>query len=290
MSATPFQVRQLGDTFFAEIDGLDLSKPLDDEIIDAIRDTFHRHSIVLFRGQTLTETQQINFTKRFGGLYDHVMGQFAHPVYPDVLVVSNIIENGKQIGLADAGKLWHADLSYRDPGSWGAMLYAREVPDVGGDTLFADTIAAYEALPDALAQKVRGLRATHSYLNSHKRLKQTYGARPDLTEDQLKQLENVTHPVVIVHPGNGRKALYVSEGFTIGIVDLPEEEGQTLLDDLNAHITQERFVYRHRWEKGDLLFWDNRSTIHKASGGYSWPEHRRLMHRTTLKGYPLESA
>jgi len=283
------KVKRLGETFFAEVEGVDLSQDLDESTITAIREAFYQHSILLFRGQMLTEAEQIAFTKRFGDLYDHVMGQFAHPQYPDVLVVSNILENGKQIGLADAGRLWHADLSYRSPGSWGAMLYAREVPNSGGDTLFADTIAAYEELPDHLAKQIQGRKAIHSYLDSHRRLKQTYASRPELTEDQLKQLQEVMHPLAFVHPGNGRTGLYVSEGFAVQVEGLPEDESRALLDALNAHVTQERFIYRHTWKLGDLLFWDNRSTIHKATGGYAWPD-RRLMHRTTLKGVPLQAA
>lgn len=289
MTAARFDVHRLGETFFAEISGLDVSKPQSDATIDAVKEAFHDHSILLFRGQNLTEQQQIAFTRRFGVLYDHVMGQFAHPVYPDVLVVSNIIENGKQIGLADAGRLWHSDLSYRSPGSWGAMLYAREVPEEGGDTLFADTIAAYEALPGDLAERIKGRTAVHSYLNSHRRLKQEYAVRPELTAAQLEQLHDVQHPLSFRHPGNGRTGLYVSEGFAVGIADLPEDQGQKLLADLNAHVTQDRFIYRHKWQAGDLLFWDNRSTLHKATGGYAWPQ-RRLMHRTTLKGHPLQAA
>jgi len=289
MTSVPFEVRPLGKTFFAEIIGLDLSQPFDDATFAAVKEAFYRHSTLLFRGQSLTETQQLDFTRRFGPLYDHVMGQFAHPTYPDVLVVSNIIENDKPIGLADAGRLWHADLSYRDPGSAGAMLYAREIPPQGGDTLFADSLAAYEALPPDLAARIKGRNAVHSYLSSHYRLKETYQTRPDLTAEQLEQLDEVVHPLAFIHPGNGRTGLYVSEGFAVRVEGLEEEDSRALLDALNAHVTEERFLYRHQWQVGDLLFWDNRSTIHKAAGGYAWPQ-RRLMHRTTLKGEPLQAA
>ena len=282
-------VRPVGQTFVAEVEGVDLSQPLDDAIIAAITHAFNSYSILVFRDQDLTEDQHIAFTRRFGELYDHILGQFAHPNYPDILVVSNIIENGRNIGLADAGRLWHADLSYRQPSSTGSMLYAREIPSSGGDTLFADTIGAYEALPDVQKHKVRGLYAVHEYLTSYSRHQQEHHVRPQLTEAQLGQLREVIHPIAFVHPGNGRIGLYVSDGFTVRIVGLPEKKGRALLHELNAHVTQERFQYRHRWRKGDLVFWDNRSTIHLATGGYALPE-RRLLHRTTLKGPALKPA
>lgn len=285
----PFTVTPLADTFVAEIGGLDLSQPLDDATIAALRDAWHRHSILVFRGQTLTEAQQVAFTRRFGDLYDHLLSQFLHPEQPELLVVSNILENGKPIGLLDAGRLWHADLSYLQQPSAGAMLYAREVPDQGGDTLFADTIAAYEALPEDVKDRLKGKRALHRFIESYEKLAKLNPLRPKLTDAQRAKLEDSVHPVAFVHPGNGRTGLYVSEGFSSRILGIPEAESRALLDRLYAHSTEDRFVYRHRWRQGDLVFWDNRSTIHLATGGYALPQ-RRLMHRSTLKAEPLVGA
>lgn len=285
----PFQVNPLADTFVAEITGIDLSQPLDESTFAAIRDAWHAHSILVFRDQHLTEGQQVAFTRRFGDLYGHLLSQFLHPDHPEILVISNILENGKPIGLLDAGRLWHADLSYLPVPSAGALLYAREVPEEGGDTLFADTIAAYEALPENIKQRITGKRAIHRFIESYEKLNKLNPLRPKLTDEQRGKLEDVVHPVTFVHPGNGRTGLYVSEGFASRILGIPEAESRELLDRLNAHVTEDRFVYRHRWQAGDLVFWDNRSTIHKATGGYALPQ-RRLMHRTTLKGEELVGA
>lgn len=285
----PFQVTPLADTFVAEITGIDLSQPLDQATFAAIRDAWHDHSILVFRDQELTEAQQIAFTRRFGALYGHLLSQFLHPDHPEILVVSNILENGKPIGLLDAGRLWHADLSYLPAPSAGAMLYAREVPEEGGDTLFADTIAAYDALPDDTKARIKGKRVLHRFIESYEKLNKLNPLRPKLTDEQRGKLEDVVHPAAFVHPGNGRTGLYVSEGFASRILGIPEAESRALLGELNAHATQDRFVYRHKWRAGDLVFWDNRSTIHKATGGYALPQ-RRLMHRTTLKAEDLVGA
>lgn len=288
-SLAPFQVTPLADTFVAEITGIDLSQPLDGATLAALHDAWHRHSILVFRNQILSEGQQVAFTRRFGDLYGHLLSQFLHPDHPEILVISNILENGKPIGLLDAGRLWHADLSYLPQPSAGALLYAREVPEEGGDTLFADTIAAYEALDDEVKQRLKGKRAIHRFIESYEKLNKLNPLRPQLTDAQRAKLEDVVHPVAFVHPGNGRTGLYVSEGFAARILGIPEAESRALLEQLNAHVTQDRFLYRHRWRAGDLVFWDNRSTIHKATGGYALPQ-RRLMHRSTLKGEPLVGA
>lgn len=269
--------------FAIEIPGLDLSRPLDDEVIAAIRDRLNNHGLVVFRGQTLTESQQIAFSRRFGELTGHVASQYLHPDHPEILVISNIQENGRNIGLADAGHHWHADLTYLAEPSLGALLYAREIPETGGDTLFADMTAAYEALAEPLKERLDGLKAVHRYIDTYERLRRENGHRPPLNDNQIKQVPDVVHPVVTTHPETGRKSLYVSEGFTREIVGLPKSEGDQILRWLFDHSTSQPFLYRHRWQVGDLLFWDNRSTIHKAVGGYALPQ-RRLMHRTTIKG------
>lgn len=281
--AQPFTLNPLGRTFAAEVSDIDLAGPVDEATLDALRDAFHTHSLLVFRDQYLTEAQQVAFSRRWGELYGHLLSQFLHPQHPEVLVISNIIEDGKPVGLLDAGRLWHADLSYLPIPSAGAFLYGREVPETGGDTIFADTLAAYDALPDDVKAKVAGKKAVHRFLDSYARMARINSQRPQLTEEQSAKLEDVVHPVAFVHPGNGRKGLYISDGFTAEIIG---DDDHALLNLLIAHVEQERFQYRHHWQAGDLLLWDNRSTIHQATGGYALPQ-RRLMYRTTLKGQPL---
>jgi taurine dioxygenase len=212
----------------------------------------------------------------------HVLKQFLLANHPEILIVSNIIENGQNIGLGDAGKFWHSDLSYKELPSLGSMLHAQELPAEGGDTLFADMHKAWDDLPAALRTAVEGRCAAHSYTARYSETKFEGNWRPTLTPEQLAQVAEVVHPVVRTHPENGRKALFVSEGFTTRIVGLPEDESRQLLGELFAHSVLPQNIYRHQWEPHDLVFWDNRSLIHLAAG---CPAHlRRKLYRTTIQG------
>jgi taurine dioxygenase len=238
--------------------------------------------VVVFRDQRITPEQQIAFSRRFGVLQIHVLKQFLLANHPEILIVSNIIENGQSIGLGDAGKFWHSDLSYKELPSLGSMLHAQELPAEGGDTLFADMHKAWDGLPQTLRKAVEGRSAAHSYTTRYSETKFEGNWRPTLTPEQLAQVNEVVHPVVRTHPENGRKALFVSEGFTTRIVGLPEDESRQLLAELYAHSVQEQNIYRHQWQPHDLVFWDNRSLIHLAAG---CPSHlRRKLYRTTIQG------
>jgi taurine dioxygenase len=198
------------------------------------------------------------------------------------LIVSNIVENGQPVGLGDAGKYWHSDLSYKELPSLGSMLYAQELPSEGGDTLFADMHLAWDTLPEPLRKAVEGRNAVHSYTSRYSHGHNADNWRPTLSAEQLAQVAVVSHPIVRTHPENGRKALFVSEGFTTHIVGLPEDESQAILTELYAHSVRPEGVYRHKWQDNDMVFWDNRSLIHLAGGT---PDHlRRRLHRTTIQG------
>ena len=266
----------------AEIIGLDLAQPLNEHDFARIYRAHLEHHVVVFRDQYITPEQHIAFSRRFGKLQIHVLEQFLLSGYPEILIVSNIIENGKPIGLGDAGKYWHSDLSYKVVPSLGSMLYAQELPAEGGDTLFADMHQAWETLPDELRTAIEGRHAVHAYTATYSKPKFGEQWRPTLTEEQLAQVKAVSHPIVRTHPDTGRKALFVSEGFTTHIEGLEEEESRTLLQALYDHSIQPQHLYRHVWQSGDLLFWDNRSLIHLATG---CPEHlRRKLYRTTIEG------
>jgi taurine dioxygenase len=237
---------------------------------------------VVYRKQQITPAQQVAFSRRFGPLQRHVLARFALPGEPEVLVVSNIRENGQPIGLGDAGHYWHSDLSYKSLPSLGSFLHAQELPASGGDTLFADMHAAWDALPLALKQAVQDKRAQHSYLKHYADLQKRSPWRPDLTAAQLEQLQPVSHPVVRTHPETGRRALFVSEHFTTHIEGMPEDEGREVLQQLFDHSVLPQFVYRHRWQAQDMVFWDNRSVMHLATG---CPDNqRRKLYRTTVEG------
>ncbi|MDT6963052.1 TauD/TfdA family dioxygenase [Cupriavidus sp. SZY C1] len=277
-----FEIRPLGAALGAEVVGLDLSQPLSDDDFRRIHRAHLDHHVVVFRDQRITPDQQIAFSRRFGPLQIHVLHQFQLANHPEILIVSNVLRDGKPIGLGDAGHFWHSDLSYKEKPSLGSLLHAIELPAEGGDTLFANMHAAYDGLSDALKRRVEGLTAEHTYLARYAELQQRSPWRPNLTPEQIAQVRPVVHPVVRTHPETGRKALFVSEHFTTRIVGLPEAESRALLDELFAHSVQPRYVYRHYWRAHDLVFWDNRSLLHLAGGT---PDHlRRVMYRTTIEG------
>ncbi len=277
-----FEIRPLGDTLGAEIIGLDLSRPLNTEDFAYIHLAHLDHGLLVFRDQHITPEQQIAFSRLFGELQIHVLKQFLLPGHPELFVISNIVENGQPIGLGDAGKFWHSDLSYKELPSLGSMLYAQELPEEGGDTLFASQQLAYETLPEALRQAIEGKRAAHSYTARYADEVFEGIQRPQLSAAQLAEVKAVVHPVVRTHPETGRKGLFVNENFTTHIEGIPEDESRQILAELFAHSARPEFVYRHQWQPNDLLFWDNRALIPPATG---CPAHlRRRMHRTTIQG------
>lgn len=277
-----FDVRPLAAALGAEVLGLDLSLPLNDADVARIYGAYLDHGLLIFRDQRITPEQHIDFSRRFGPLQIHVLKQYLLADHPEVFIISNIVENGEPIGLADAGKFWHSDLSYVELPSLGAMLLAQELPEEGGDTLFASQQLAYETLPTELRQVIDGKRAAHSYTTRYADEVFKGVRRPTLTEAQLAEVKPVVHPVVRTHPETGRKGLFVNENFTTHILDLPEDESKQVLAELYAHSIKPEFIYRHQWQPNDLLFWDNRALIHLATG---CPSHlRRRMHRTTIQG------
>lgn len=266
----------------AEILGLDLSRPLSPRQFQRIHKAHLDHHLLVFRDQRITPQQQVDFSRRFGPLQIHVLRNFQLPSHPEVLIISNIIEDGQPIGLGDAGHFWHSDLSYKEKPSLGSLLHAQELPDEGGDTLFANMHLAWDTLPAALRHAVQDARAEHSYLTQYDELRRRSPFRPALTQAQIDEVKPVTHPVVRTHPETGRKALFVSEHFTTRIVGIPEDESRALLAELFAHSVLPAHIYRHRWAPHDLVFWDNRSLMHLAGGT---PDHlRRKLYRTTIEG------
>ncbi|WP_298232161.1 TauD/TfdA family dioxygenase [uncultured Azohydromonas sp.] len=278
-----FEVRPLPGPLGAEVLGLDLSQPLSDAGFQRLHRAHLDYHVLVFRDQhALTPDQQVALSARFGPLQRHVLKQFALPSHPEVLVVSNIVEDGRPIGLGDAGHFWHSDLSYKERPSLGSFLHAQELPAEGGDTLFANQHLAYETLPEELKRAVAGRKAEHWYLTRYAELQQRSPWRPNLTPEQIAEVPPTTHPIVRTHPESGRPALFVSEHFTTRVIDLPEDESRALLDALFQHSTQPEFVYRHRWRAGDLVFWDNRSVVHLATGCPA--TQRRRLYRTTIEG------
>jgi taurine dioxygenase len=277
-------VKKSGAACGAEI-GFDLSQDIDDPTFREIERIFHDNIVVVFRGQQLTNERHIEFSSRFGELEVHIVKKYLLPGFPEILLISNIRdEAGEHIGLADAGFTWHTDTSYRRRPSRCSLLYAKEVPfrdgEALGDTVFANTIAAYEALPTSTKQRIGGLKAIHRY-SARRRVADS--PRPKLTAAQLAETPDIAHPIVRTHPHTGRKSLYVTAGECAGIEGMPEDEATDLIAELDAHCVRPEFLYRHKWRVGDLLMWDNATSMHLAICDYALPQ-RRLMHRTTVIG------
>ena len=289
MHTMAIPVRKCDAALGAEI-VFDLSRAIDERTFAELEGIFHDNIVVFFRDQHLTNEQHIAFSRRLGELEIHIVKKYLLPADPEILLVSNIKNDaGEHIGLADAGFTWHSDTSYRKNPSRCSLLYAKEVPHRDGkplgDTVFANCIAAYEALPDAMKRRLAGTKAIHRY---SMRRRVDNSPRPKLTAAQLAETPDIAHPIVRSHPYTGRKALYVTAGECIGIVlrdgaQMPEDEALDMIAELDAHCVRPEFCYRHSWRIGDLVMWDNASAMHLAICDYALPE-RRLMHRTTVIG------
>jgi len=274
----------------AEVRGIDLSESLSPGIFARIEAAFHEFGVLVFPAQKLTEAQHVQFSKLFGKLEIHVLKQYLDNGFPEIHVISNMKVGDKPVGIADAGRIWHADYSYKDVPARASLLYGRRVPrdDQGnplGDTLFVNTALAYRELPEDIRQALEGRKALHNYGKYYNKKRAEGSSRTALDEEQIKEVAaGVAQPIFRTHPYTKRKCIYVSEGLTTGgIVDMDPAESERMLRKVYAHLYQPKYIYRHKWSDGDLVLWDNCSTQHLATGDYT-PEQPRLMHRTTVSG------
>lgn len=276
------QINALSDVCGAEVIGLDCGGPIDDQAFETIKQAFANHSVLIFRDQNLSPEQHLEFSRHWGDLNSHILTQYLLPGYPELLAVSNKKdENGEPLGIEDAGRYWHTDVSYEDVPPMGSLLYGLEVPEEGGDTLFASQYRAYENVPEYLKGEIASLKARHRFNYVQIQSSEDSNRKP-LTEEQKKQLVGAVHPVVRTHPETGRKALYVNPGFTESLIDVDEHESRALLDKLFGYATDPAVIYRHKWQLRDLVFWDNRCLMHHAT---PYPaDSIRHMHRTTVAG------
>ncbi|HWG06376.1 MAG TPA: TauD/TfdA family dioxygenase [Beijerinckiaceae bacterium] len=273
--ATQLSIRPLSPCLGAEILGLDVSRPLDAATSEAVRDIWHENLVVLFRGQSLDEDEQVAFAECFGPLNRSAVQRPHHSKKNSaVMFVSNIRENGELIGAHPDGEMhFHTDQCHQEKPCSATMLYAMEIPSQGGNTLFVNGYAAYESLAPEIKAKIDGRRAINGYDYSHAEKRGTV-----LREG----IPHASHPIVRTHPATGRKALYVNRLMTLFIEDMPADQSEDLLLALFAHQEQKQFVYEHVWTPGDVIVWDNRCTLH-ARTDFSAAE-RRLLRRVTMMG------
>lgn len=271
-------MRSLSGVMGAEVRGLDLAR-LDAEAFQALREAFNRYLLLVFPAQDLDEAGLVAFSRRFGKLQVHVLDQYRHPRHAEIYVLSNVGPDGRTTGAhPDRGTLvWHSDLSFQARPAAATILYGIEVPREGGDTLYADMYAAYDALDDGMKRRLQGMQAVHDLDVSRRR-----AGEPPMSERQRAEAPPVAHPVVRTHPETGRKLLYISRHVS-HFRGMPREESDALLERLMAHATEARFVFRHRWGRRDVVMWDNRCTMHCATP-YDAGAERRVIHRTVVKG------
>jgi taurine dioxygenase len=272
--SAPFTISPLAPAIGAEISDIDLRQPLDRATIEALRRAWYAHAVLLVRGQSLAEADQVRYGECFGTLGTALSESQVIPAHRSVMFISNIRKDGKPIGrLPDGEMFFHSDQCYLATPPVGTMLYSIEIPSVGGNTLFAGMYAAYEALSPAMQARLEGLQALNAYV-----LGDTTDRR--LTPDS----KTYVHPVVRTHPATGRKALYVNRLMTMSIVGMPAGESDALLNELFDHQEQRQFIYEHVWRVGDVILWDNRCALH-ARTDFD-PAERRLLRRITILSEP----
>ncbi|WP_236198938.1 taurine dioxygenase [Pseudomonas pseudonitroreducens] len=273
---TSLTIEPLSPALGAVVSGVRLADPLDDAAQRQIEQALLDHQVLFFRDQPLTPTQQANFAARFGDLH-------IHPIYPSSPEQREVIVLDTAVTDVRDNAIWHTDVTFLETPALGAVLAAKQLPPYGGDTLWASGIAAFEALSKPLQQLLDGLTATHDISKSFPQ--ERFGA----TDADLARLEEArrknpprSHPVIRTHPVTGRKALFVSDGFTTRINELEPAESRAILDLLFAHFARPEFTVRWRWKENDVAFWDNRVTQHYAVDDYR--PQRRVMHRATILG------
>lgn len=271
-----FAVDPLSPVLGASITGLDLREPLSEATQRAVYDAFVRYHVLCFRDQHLDQDQQIAFTQQFGTLERHI-SRNRNGANPLVNIVSNLGPDGKPSGKLSSTR-WHTDKSFRPLPSLATVLHALVMPPDGGETCFANTIAAYEALPEAEKAELDKLRVVHSWEISRAR------AGGQATPEEIADAPPMSHPLVRTIPETGKKALFMGEHAAY-IEGQPEDAGYARLQQLTAHAIEERFVYRHKWRLGDVLMWDNRCLLHRANPNFDAARFPRVLQRTCLRGY-----
>ena len=282
LATSTLNTRPLSPTMGAIVEDINLSEPLDAATASAIRATLADNSLLLFRDQHKFSPQsQVRFSKMFGELEKHVLSQFCLDGVAEIFVVSNIVENGRHIGAHGGSKTYHSDLAYLPEPSMGSVFRCLECPAEGGQTAFISMFNAFDALPEERKRWLSGRSVIFDYVWDYER--RYTGLRDPLTEEQKRAVPPLEQPCIRVHPENGRPALYVSPTWVRRFSDMSDEESRPILDELMAFACDDRFAYYHQWQVGDVLVWDNRSSMHRVCE-YDADNTRRLMHRTTIKG------
>ncbi len=272
------KVTKSGETLGATIEGLDLARPLSQGEFDEVLRALGRFGVVRFPRQELSGRQLADFSARFGKLEINVANAFQEPGIPEVMILSNIVENGKPIGLADAGQDWHTDMSYSRTIALANVLYGIKIPRrVGkplGSTEFANMHAAYDGLPAEMRRDLEGMTVLHDFNKFWEMMRKRGSPRSPLSEAQKNAKPPVSHPIFLTHPITRRKVLYANPGYSVRINELPQKQSEEMLEFLFEHQLRPEYRYAFHWEESDVLMWEDIGTIHNAVADYGPDEHR----------------
>ena len=283
-----------GKTLGARVEGLDLSVPLTEAQFAQLEQALGKYGVLSYPKQNLTSLQLKQFSARFGELEVNVANMYQDVGLPEVMILSNKVENGKPLGLSDAGQDWHTDMSYSKMIAFTNVLYGIEIPHRDGEPLgnteFCNMHAAYDDLPEALKTQLAGMTITHNFEKFWEKMRLEKGQRPPLTDAQRAAKPPVSHPIFMTHPITGKKVLYANPGYSMRINELPQAESDEILEFLFKHQLQEKYQYRHRWSVGDVLMWDNMGTLHNAVPDYRPDEHRYIKRCQVMANRYFENA
>jgi taurine dioxygenase len=277
----PFQVIALHPVHGCELIGITLAQAVSPAMFAKVYEAFLDYQLILFRDVDLPPATQVAFARNFGEVQIHVLSQYhGYKEHPEIYTLSNLDKDGNPSGKhPDKGTLyWHTDGSWRERTGQATMMYSEIVPEVGGETEFADMYSAYDLLPPTIKSKIEGLRAVHNFDFSRTR---RHGEDP-LTAEQKAKVPPIAHPIVRTHPDTGRKAIFLGD-HAEWIDGMDYEEGRALIEKLNLMITSSARVYTHRWSPREFIVWDNRCTLHRATG-FDEARHKRVMRRCTVVG------
>jgi taurine dioxygenase len=274
------QLRALPGPFGVEAPDVDLSLPLSDADFKRLESAFYENHVLALRAQEISAAQFVAFARRIGPPQPHVIDQFHHREDSNILILSNVKQDGKPTGLQDAGSYFHTDYSYLQVPARATTLYSQVVPNVGGDTLFADQQQAYDDLSDAMKKRIEPLYGIHHYGNRNDQDESSRTVASVLTAEQKAKMPVITHRIARPHPVTGRKALYAVSGSSFGIVGMPDDEALDLLDELAKHSTQSKYQLRFKYGVGDIVIWDNAALLHCAT--LIDPDDARTLWRITV--------
>ncbi|WP_187830320.1 TauD/TfdA dioxygenase family protein [Siccirubricoccus phaeus] len=282
-AAPLLRARPLGPTFGAELSGLTVSGEIGAAELAAFREALHRYGVVLIRGVANDPAAQVAFSRRLGPLEHHAAAKAVHPQHAEIFCVGNYRGEGITANFARGVEQWHADSSYREVPSLASLFYGAICPPEGGETWFLDAVAAYAELPERLKAELEGKIGVHDLGTLSEWNHRHTPDRLPMTQEARLRWPPVPHPLVKTHPVTGKRTLFICPAVISHVEGMSPEAGRALIEEVMQHATQERYIYRHQWQAGDLVAWDNRATLHTASL-FDHTKYTRLMFRTTVAG------